>query len=155
MKIADVRNPMSRAGLTLVEVLIAIAIIGIAFGVLALTQVTTMRVGADSQRASDTTEFANARLEAKTSEIRSNFSSILTTCTTPAACSSDIDDGSFQGTLSWGKQGSGYLEEGLIRLTASLVEPSVIEFSRVVSCIDVNPPPTVAAPVPCPVPVSP
>lgn len=142
-------------GLTLAEILIAVAIIGIAFGALALTQVTTLQVNAESRRASDTTEYANDVLEERTQTILADFATVQTSCPSPGSCSNDIDDDPFQGTVSWGTVGNGYLEEGLVEITVSMTAPSTLSFSRVVSCIDVNPPPSVAVPGPCPEPVTP
>lgn len=145
----------SEGGLTLAEVLIAVAIIGIAFGVLAMTQVTTLRVNAESRRASETTEYANSVLEQRTQTILADFGGQQTSCPSATACSRTINDGAFQGTETWGVAGTGYLEEGIFEVSVAMTAPSELSFSRVVSCIDVNPAPSVAVPDPCPEPVTP
>lgn len=142
----------SRGGLTVVEVLIALVVMAIAFAALALTQVSTMRMNADSRRMSDATDFANDVLEDKTKEILADYSTVLGACATPDACSESLSDhdSRYQGTLTWGRLGSGYLDEGLIRIAVEVTSPTRVSFYRTVSCIDVNPAPSVALPDPCP-----
>lgn len=142
----------STSGLTVVEVLIALVVMAVALAALALTQVTTMRVNADSRRMSDATDFANDLLEAKTREVLADFTDQLAACATPASCSTDLSeyDSRYQGTLTWGRLGGDYLDEGLIGISVQVTSPTRVEFSRTVSCIDVNPAPSVASPAPCP-----
>ncbi len=56
-------------GFTLVEVLIALAVIGVAFGALALTQVTNLRASVTAQTATETKAAANLVLEAILAEV--------------------------------------------------------------------------------------
>jgi prepilin-type N-terminal cleavage/methylation domain-containing protein len=53
----------SRSGFTLAEVLIALAVIGVAFGALALTQVTNLRASVTARTATETKAAANLALE--------------------------------------------------------------------------------------------
>ncbi len=140
---------MNRRGLTLVEVLIALAIIGAAFSVLVLTQTTTMRVGNDSRKASDATEFANRVLEVRVRTILGDFAGVQASCTA-SPCVATVSEGRYLGSESWQTAGSSYLNQGLVQVTITMQEPAPVSFTRAVSCIDVNPPPSVALPNPCP-----
>lgn len=140
---------MRKQGFTLLEVLIALAIIGITFAVLAATQVTTLRVTSDSRRASDATEFANRELESAANLVVRNFMQFYNDCGA-GPCNVNVGSGRNAGQRSIEVAGADYLEAGLIRVTVSVTSPADVEFSRLVSCMDVQPPPTVAAPHPCP-----
>ena len=138
---------MRRRGFTLLEVLLALAIIGITFAVLAATQVTTLQVTSESRRASMATEYANRLLENAVQDVLASFEAHA------AAGSQDCDDSideEYSGSCTIETVGSGYLEEGLLRVTVTLTEPASVSFSRLVSCMDVQPPPTIADPAPCP-----
>jgi len=56
-------------GFTLAEVLIALAVIGVAFGALALTQVTNLRASVTARTATETKAAANLVLEAILAEV--------------------------------------------------------------------------------------
>jgi prepilin-type N-terminal cleavage/methylation domain-containing protein len=60
---------MKRQGLTLVETLIALAVVGIAFGALLLSQVSNLRASAQSRYATDAKAAAVRVLEAKSAEV--------------------------------------------------------------------------------------
>jgi type IV pilus modification protein PilV len=60
---------VKQEGLTLVEILIAIVIVGVAFMALANLQITNMRVTRDSQQASVATQIANEILEHVTRDV--------------------------------------------------------------------------------------
>ncbi|MFW8120702.1 type IV pilus modification PilV family protein, partial [Klebsiella pneumoniae] len=60
---------MKREGLTLVETLIALAVVGIAFGALLLSQVSNLRASAQSRYATDAKAAAVRVLEAKSAEV--------------------------------------------------------------------------------------
>ena len=138
---------MMRRGFTLLEVLLALAVIGITFAVLAATQVTTLQVTSDSRRASVATEYANTMLENAVQDVLTNYSARVSAGS--QACVEPIAQG-FTGSCTVETVGSGYLEAGLMRVTVTLTEPAPVSFSRLVSCMDVQPPPTIAAPAPCP-----
>lgn len=142
-----------RRGLTLVELLIALAIIGVTFGVLAFTQVSTLQVNTASRSASDATDFANAWLEDEVRTVLEGFASVQAACPSGAPCTESISDGRFLGTGTTETLGTGYVEEGIVRVAVVMTSPAAVSFSRLVSCIDVVPPPSVAVPGPCPEPV--
>jgi prepilin-type N-terminal cleavage/methylation domain-containing protein len=142
-----------RDGLTLMEVMIAIAVIGLAFGVLAATQVTTMRVGSESRRASNATDVANGLLEAEVRRVLGDYAAVWAGCEN--ACvdpqTSLVEGGvEYEYTLTTEREGSEYLEEGLMRVSVDVTAPTAIFFTRTVSCIDADPPPSIANPAPCP-----
>lgn len=139
---------MTKKGFTLAEVLIALAIIGVAFAVLAATQVTTLQVTSESRHASDTTDFANRALENAVQDVLLNFSDRLGAG--QQDCAGFAETTRFKGTCTVGPEGSDYLEAGLIRVTVTMTEPSNVLFTRLVSCIDAQPAPTIADPAPCP-----
>ncbi|WP_038056250.1 type IV pilus modification PilV family protein [Thermus amyloliquefaciens] len=60
---------MKRQGLTLIEVLIALAVIGIAFGALLMSQVSNLRASAQSRYATDAKAAAVRVLEAQSAEV--------------------------------------------------------------------------------------
>jgi prepilin-type N-terminal cleavage/methylation domain-containing protein len=143
----------SSRGFTLLELLIALAIIGIVFGVLAMTQVTTLQVTSESRRASDATEFANRELEQEMRTILADFAARQIDCAVGSPCTREVANGRLAATVTSEVEGTGYLEAGLIRITVVATAPAAVEFSRVVSCMDVDPPPSIALPSPCPDPL--
>jgi prepilin-type N-terminal cleavage/methylation domain-containing protein len=68
-------------GFSLAEVLIALAVIGVAFGALALTQVTNLRASVTARSATDVKAAANLVLEGVMAEV-------LATAWSPARSSS-------------------------------------------------------------------
>lgn len=141
---------MRRRGFTLLEVLLALAIIGVAFGVLAATQVTTLGVTAESRRASDATGFANGELERAVQAVLLDFAGTVSACAAGCLETHGSGGGRFVGTTTTEPVGSGYLDAGLMRVTVTLTAPAPVSFTRLVSCIDVHPAPSIAAPFPCP-----
>ena len=136
------------SGLTLLEVLIALALIGVAFAVLATTQVQALRIGSDSREASDATEYANRRLEAEVNALLTPTS--FEAAHDAGAVTVPIDDGRYQGFISVAPAGGSYLQEGLMHVEVEMTSPADVQFDRLVSCLDVTPPPSVALPSPCP-----
>lgn len=140
-----------RGGLSLIELLIALAIIAVAFAALAVTQVGNLRITSESRLASEATELANEHLEAAYEcVVRSpeNFRAAAELC----GDGRDISQGRFEGHLTVGPLGEGtaYHEEGVVLIRADITTPSSVTFARVVSCMDVEPAPAIAAPGPCP-----
>ena len=146
-------------GLTLIEVLIALAIIGVTFGVLAVTQVSNLQISSAARAESRAAAEANTVLETVVACIvRSHvaFESALA----GTGCDQPLGTG-FEGSVDYGSAVTSLVDDsgdpvdyddpgGNVRVTVRITEPSSVVFSRLVSCIDVQPPPAIARPGPCP-----
>ena len=144
---------LQRLGLSLIEVLIALAVIGVAFGILAVTQVGNLRISAESRLASQATEIANTELEGAVRcllSTRTAFESVGVDCVDEVGA---FTDGRFEGLVEVRQLGDAYEQEGLLVVTARITEPVQAVFARLVSCIDVQPAPAIADHPPCPEPV--
>lgn len=138
----------SNTGLTLVEVLIAIVVIAVAFVALTYSQLMNLRVTADSQRASQATQEANEFLEILTQRVLADYASYQA-CPGDSICAgSGIARDGYSVSFNVSR-GSGYTLEGLVRLDIRVTGPAEAELHQYVSCMDVNPPPTVAHPGVC------
>lgn len=169
-----------RKGFTIIEVLIALAILGIAFTALLMNQLSNLRTTARMRLVTEIKSGVTQVLEGKTAEVLAKTGNSITDfafydyywgCPTPVSgasavigrplnsvsCQGDSTVGRVQ--VSWAISGEGGLEgEGLILLTATGTVSNVPNSPRVglvhrVSCYDVYPSPTQDAPAPCPKPV--
>lgn len=135
-------------GLTLVEVLIALVLIAVAFVALTYTQVLNLRVTTDSRQASSATQVANEYLEVLVQRILANYASYQS-CPSGAHCSGrgvQVDGFTVDYDIS---RGAGYQFEGLIFVDLHVDGPASAQLQHYVSCMDVDPPPTVAHPGVC------
>lgn len=145
---------MNRSGLTLVEILVAIVIIAVAFMALANSQIMNLRVTRDSQLASISTQIANLAIERATKMVLENGFSCGGACTgTFNNLKVRGTDYSATYTITLPAGNTGALR-GLALIRVEVEEPYPVSFSQYVSCMDVYPPPSIGAPAPCPGPGS-
>lgn len=149
------RSASRARGLTLIEVLIALAIIGVTFGVLAVTQVSNLQISAAARDESRATAQGNAIIEEIVACIVSSPEAFETALTGSGCPYEDDERVSYGGAAIALEHEEGGLVAyddpgGTIRVTVRISEPSPVVFSRIVSCIDVEPPPAIARPWPCP-----
>lgn len=140
-------GPRTSMGLTLVEVLIAISIIGIAFVALSMSQVSNLKVIRASQQASIATQTANEALEVLIQRVLADYVAFQA-CPGAERCSGSYPEGQYAVDYNI-VRGSGYALEGLIRIDIRVDGPAEAELHHFVSCMDVSPPPTVANPGLC------
>lgn len=154
------RVPSNRreAGLTLIEILVALAIIGLAFAALASLQISNLRVTRDSKLASIATQVGNEAMEQVVKEflaqVDSSTSKPVFTCggASYMACSGtlgiQVDDAAYAATYNVAVNST----TGIATVTVDVDDPKAVSFSQLVSCMDVVPPPSFAEPAPCPNP---
>lgn len=132
-------------GLTLIEVLIAIAVIGITFASLAALQISNLRVTTDAQRDTNLLEEAIDVFESVKVDIESDFATYndCNPCTFTRSGADVVVSGAptFGGTVQNG------LVEVLVTVTADSGETR--EFRQILSCIDAANPPSVRDPGEC------
>ena len=168
-----------RKGFTIIEVLIAMAILGIAFTALLMNQLSNLRTTARMRMVTEIKAALTQVLDSKTAEILAKTGNSITDFTFYDyywGCPTDVSGASTiierplnsvacEGTsttgrvqVTWTIAGESGLEgEGLILLTATGAVSNVPNSPRVslvrrVSCYDVYPSPTQDAPAPCPKP---
>lgn len=168
-------NPrMSRrndTGFSLIEVLVALAVISIVFSVLLFSQVGNLQISARTRVSSDMKAEAQRVLERQTANVlasvtvagvtrqqfdqyywgcpnvSSNKPSSLTITITSSDCSGT------SGNTTWSVAGkSGYAGEGLIEITVTTAGSggSSYALGNLISCYDAYPTPTADTPTPCP-----
>lgn len=158
---------MSRSGLTIIEVLIALAILGVLFAVLATTQVTTLHVTRQSREASVATQAAITEIGKLKETVLADFSGYLTCGGTPTvSCSGSpqINGVTVDYTIVGGpnvgspyafspssacNSSSCYLREGVVYIQADVQAPAAVHLDTSVSCIQQSDFPTVLAPGSC------
>lgn len=136
-------------GLTLIEVLIAIVIIAVAFIALASSQLTNLRVTRDSELASLATQTANEELEYLIQAILDDYVSYQACPGAADICSGTRSEGSFTVDYDISHDDATYSLKGLILVEINVSGPSSATLSHYVSCMDVSPPPTVTTPGAC------
>jgi prepilin-type N-terminal cleavage/methylation domain-containing protein len=145
---------MNRSGLTLLEVMLAVALIGIVFSALAYSQISNMKLTNTSRHASTATEIANDELEVLTQRVLADFVKYQgCPAATGVTCADKVVHGTHaQFTVSYKIESAGttYATAGLIQIRVNVTGPSSASFSHLVSCMDVNPSPSVKDPAPCP-----
>ena len=133
-------------GFTLVEVLIAIAVVGIMFASLAALQISNFRVTASAERSTSLLEEAVAVFESVKIDVESNFS----TYNACDECTLDWPgaDVVISGAPSFGESAA---QDGLVEVRVRVEGESgeVLEFRQIISCVDAAVPPTVANPGEC------
>ncbi|WP_279231542.1 type II secretion system protein [Thermus thalpophilus] len=172
---------MRGKGLTIVEVLIALAILGVAFGALLLNQLSSLRTSTRMRLVTEIKSTLSQVLEAQAASIVAkngasvapfNFYDYYWGCPSPVAnaqsivgrplnsvaCTGSTTLGRVR--VAWTISGEGGIPgEGVILLQAAASIPSLANSPRVtlvkrVSCYDVYPSPTKDAPAPCPTPTA-
>lgn len=169
------------AGLSLVELLVALAILGTVFMVLANSQIANLRTTARSQASTQARALALRELETLSSRVlqvtpaaptiygKYAFARYYDFCRTtplpvpagvaPVACRSEAGAAVAWEIVSEADLSADPAErvkgEGQVRLNLTVVDARGVPFSVVerVSCYDVYPSPTSTAPAPCPEPV--
>lgn len=145
------RAPTS--GLTIVEVLVAIAVIGIAFAALASMQISNLRVTRASKESSIAIQVANDVMESVSQDFLGSVGGGVFQCgTAPLLCS-----GTRTVTVEGVAYTAGYditvaANEGLATVVVTVDDPKPVSFSQILSCMDVVPPPSFENPAPCPAP---
>jgi prepilin-type N-terminal cleavage/methylation domain-containing protein len=159
----------TRHGLTIIETLIAVAVIGVVFVALASVQISSMRVTTDARTDSDLLQVAVTAFEEARTIILANFESVYASCPTTGSCGEAL----FRDVTS-GK--SGYHVYGILaqRAGGDVTEidesggekttfPGLLElevrvrdtrgrellFKQYVSCLDANEVPALADPSVC------
>lgn len=164
-------------GFTLTEVLIAVAVIGITFGALALVQVTNLRASVSARLLTDTKAAANIVLEGLMAQVlatRENggvrqfdFNDFYWSCPTPVRPPPDalpvVVPRTCTGTRTIGdvtvahsiRGESGVLGEGVLTITVTATHRhggQTLTLGDRITCYDIYPSPTTTAPEPCPRP---
>lgn len=152
---------MTRSGLTIIEVLISLAILGVLFAVLAVTQVSTFHITRNSQQASSAMQVAGKQLDDLSRKVLHDYAD-YSTCpgATSVSCSGTISTGGATGNFSITPSptsfsgGAGGTD--VLVIDVSLSKPASVSLSTQVSCIDESKPtssslsmPTVADPAAC------
>lgn len=165
-------------GFSLAEVLIALAVIGIAFGALALTQVTNLRASVTARAATDVKAAANLVLEGVMADVLAtrvvsgalqfDFNDFYWSCPTPVTPSAGslpvVTTRTCTGTDTVGDIDvafriageSGILGEGVLTITVTATQAAsgqTLTIGDRVTCYDIYPSPTSTAPAPCPTPI--
>lgn len=170
----------SRAsGFTLIEVLIALAVIGVAFGALALSQVNNMRASVTARLATETKAAANQVLEGLMADVLvttgaapnltfafNDYYWSCPTAVTPAAGAMPVATSrTCTGTTSVGDVTvthaiaglAGVRGEGVLGITVTATHAhrgQTLTIGDRVTCYDIYPSPTSTAPEPCPEPLA-
>ena len=132
-------------GLTLIEVLVAIAVIGITFVSLAALQISNLRVTTDAQRDTSLLEEAIDVFEIVKVDIESDFGK-FNSCA-PCTFTESGADVVVNGAPTFG----GIAQDGLVEVAVTVTADSgeTREFRQILSCIDARVPPTVRDPGEC------
>jgi len=130
---------MRREGLTLIEVLIAMAFIGIVFAALAALQIGNLRITRAATLETARLEVALEQFESIKRSIEGNFDTFKSDCTVaspPPKCTVSDSEGRFEWEASI--SGDTIDEDGLVSVVV-LVSDSLgsITFRQYVSCLDV------------------
>lgn len=164
-------------GFTLIEVLLALAVVGIAVAVLMLTQANNVRASVTSRLVTETKAAANQVLEELMAEVLETsgtapnyqfaFNDYYWSCPTPItpsagslpvvstrSCTGTVEIGDV--TVSHAIAGlSGTRGEGVLGITVTAVHEhrdQSLTIGDRVTCYDIYPSPTATAPEPCPQP---
>lgn len=162
---------MRRAGFTLIEVLVAIAVLAAVVSALALTQVSTLRVTRSSERRSEALQAATDTTNYLRQKILGDFGTYWNACadgSTNQLCYDDpgqypdlpslgtqetfrIVRGSDLGstTTSLHSNEDAYAMDGLIGIAVDVTQPSHVHIVTFVSCMDQAPRPTIVNPAGC------
>lgn len=133
------------SGLTLIEVLLAIAVIGITFVSLATLQISNIRVTTDAQRDTNLLEEAIDVFESVKLDIESDFSdyNACSPCTFTRSGAEVV----VNGAPTFGGVAQDGLVEVFVTVTADGGKSRA--FRQILSCIDAAEPPTIRDPGEC------
>ena len=141
---------VSRHGFTLIEALIAIAIIGIVFVVLASAQITNLRITSDARADTVLLGRAVGVFEEVRTEVLSDFLVYHRGCAVPQAedtgadCNPERADGAIVVIAGPDENAVGgaddFVREGtvLIRITVDDGRDNELAFTQLLSCLDVS-----------------
>lgn len=127
------------SGLTVVEVLIAVALKAIVFAALAAMQVNSLRMTRASQQSSEATQIAVDQLNELTVEILDRYVEYQGCPGSGPVDPGCTDSGRTVGDFSVAhsiSRGSGYESSGLIQVSVSVTGPASASLSTLVSCMD-------------------
>lgn len=166
-------------GFTLAEVLIALAVIGVAFGALALVQVTNLQATVAARLLTDTKAAANTVLEELMAQVLAtrtvggvlqfDFNDYYWSCPTPqsppAGALPVVIRRTCTGTRTVGdvtvvhsiRGESGVLGEGVLTISVTATHNrggQSLTLGDRITCYDIYPSPTATAPAPCPTPTA-
>lgn len=166
-------------GFTIIEVLLALAVIGVAFAVLALSQANNMRASVTARLATETKAAANQVLEdlmatvlvtsGSAPSLNFAFNDYYWSCPTPVTPPSGalavVTSRSCTGTTTIGDVTvthaiaglTGIRGEGVLGITVTATHThrgQTLTIGDRVTCYDIYPSPTSTAPEPCPSPTS-
>lgn len=138
------------AGLTLLEVIMAIAVLGILLAAFAYLHVSTLRLTGSSQRESRGMQEATRLIDQKTIELLGSAGAFHAHAQCSPACTETVSKGGVEGTITVKPAGGDYKTNGLLLVEVQLTSPAQTHLVHYVSCMDLNPVPTVMRPYPCP-----
>ena len=160
---------MTRRGFTLLELLIALAVLAVVVSAVALTQVSTYRATRGSEGTSVAVQAASNELNRlRQSVLGPGATNYWTTCDGAASGCTGVFDGrgGVKGTyaiygganIPVGSLGGKAIEssewpysaDGLVLIVVEVNQPSPVRFTTYVSCIDRTVAPTIADPATCP-----
>ena len=161
-----------RDGLTIIETLIAITVIGVVFVALAGLQITSMRVTTDARVDSDLLQVAVGAFEDARTIVLANYEDIFQTCPLEGDCATELLSdvavrdpyvrrvaaqraGGYVKKLEDGDEVDVYTAfPGLLELEVEVTDGRgrQLLFKQYVSCLDGNVLPTMSDPAPCVVP---
>lgn len=134
----------SKSGLTIIEVLISLAVIGLVFAALAAVQLSSLRVTAASRADSDLLQAGVRGFERVRTAVLADFSSFNRVCSgesgtlpTGWSCEGDLADPDLAYRIrgAGGTDGTGI--EGLVRVTFEATRAGrALDFSQYISCLD-------------------
>lgn len=153
---------LNNTGLTLVEVLVTLIIIAVAFIALAMTQITSLKVTRDSKQASISTQVGNAAMERAVKQVLDDAFDCVGSPPNRTCPGAYVRSGTFTDLLADGATYSADFNitypagaavgnlEGMARVDVTVSEPKPATFTQLVSCMDIVPPPSFDDPAPCP-----
>jgi prepilin-type N-terminal cleavage/methylation domain-containing protein len=149
---------MSR-GLTIIEVLVAIAVVGVVFVALAALQIASLRVTRDAGVEDQLLAAAVTRFEEVRTEVLGEFSMLLQACGVQDNCARLINSESNYDDVVLERASvavddvrvelQGMLE---LQVTATNNSGRTLFFKQYISCVDADPVPTLSSPDICGVP---
>jgi type II secretory pathway pseudopilin PulG len=134
------------SGLTLVEVLLALVVMSVAFVALANAQIGNLKVTRDAQLATMALELANEQLEKASGDVTADFAHYQT-CPSGSGCSWS---GTAEGGFSYAVTLTGLPSQGLVLVDVIVSGPMDYRLATYVSCYDGYPSPSARAPAHCP-----
>lgn len=175
------RRTMVRDGFTIIEALIALAVIGVAFAALSLSMVTNLRASTTARVATEVKSSANLVLERLLDnvlttydvggDLRYRFTDYYWSCEPSGAtgsgpkpsfesvdCAGTVQDVVDQIDVDFDvAAGLGIEGEGFVTITVTATDPNrgqELTIGDRITCYDIYPSPSVTTPRPCPEPLA-